>query len=172
MEKSILTGKVWKFGDNVSTDIIYPSKYFPVDLSDPYKIATHAMAGEEIDFSKKIAKGDIIVAGRNFGCGSSREQAAITLKYAGVGLIIAESFARIFFRNAINIGLPLIRCKGIFSQVMTGDRVQVNLNTGEIKNLRTGNVLRGESLPPFLLEIIKDGGLIAHIKKTYTKTSS
>jgi len=171
MKEIILTGRVWKFGDNVSTDIIYPSKYFPFDLSDPYKIATHVMAGEDIHFSEKITKGDFIVAGRNFGCGSSREQATIALKYAGVGVVIAESFARIFFRNAINVGLPVIRCEGISSEVTTGDRIKVNLSTGEIKILRTGKVLMGEGLPAFLLDIMKNGGLVGHTKKISGKTA-
>jgi 3-isopropylmalate/(R)-2-methylmalate dehydratase small subunit len=164
MSAASIMGKAWKFGHNVSTDICYPTKYFPQDLTDPMKIASHAMAGADPDFSRKISKNDFIVAGRNFGCGSSRENAAIAIKYNGIAAILAESFARLFYRNAINVGLPVVKCPEIWTSVDTGDHLEVFLDNGTVRNVTKSIALKGEPLPPFILEIIADGGLISHTK--------
>ncbi|MEM2342217.1 MAG: 3-isopropylmalate dehydratase small subunit [Candidatus Bathyarchaeia archaeon] len=156
-------GKAIKYGDNINTDIIIPSKY--LTSLDPNELAKHAMESIDPDFPKKAREGVIIVAGRNFGCGSSREQAPIALKYAGVKCIIAESFARIFYRNAINIGLPVLEAPNVSEFVKDGDMLTVMLNEGEIINETTGKIIRADKLPDFILEIIRDGGLIEHLIK-------
>jgi len=156
-----IRGRVWVFGDNIDTDVIIPGRYLV--LSDPEELAKHVMEGVDPDFSKKVKKGDIIVAGRNFGCGSSREHAVIALKYAGISAIIAESFARIFFRNAINLGLPVIICPGIRGLVKNGDEVEIDLVKGKIK-LPGAKELSFEPLPPEIMDIIRAGGLINYLK--------
>lgn len=156
-------GKAIKYGDNINTDIIIPSKY--LTSLDPQEWARHAMEGIDPDFPRKAKDGAIIVAGRNFGCGSSREQAPQALKYAGVRCIVAESFARIFFRNAINIGLPVIDAPGITGKVNDNDMIVVELDEGRIINESSGEVILANKLPTFILEIIKDGGLIEHLIK-------
>jgi len=159
----IIKGKATVYGDNINTDVIIPGKY--LTILDPDELARHAMESLDPQFYEKAKKGIILVAGKNFGCGSSREQAPIALKHSGVKCIIAESFARIFFRNAINIGLPIIECPEIRSFVMDGDGLTVNLQKGEIKNETTGKTLSAKPLPKFLLDIIRDGGLIRHLKR-------
>ncbi|AKB51729.1 Coenzyme B synthesis from 2-oxoglutarate: steps 4, 7, 8, 11, and 12 (small subunit) [Methanosarcina barkeri str. Wiesmoor] len=156
---SLIIGRVWKFGDNVNTDEIIPGKY--LRSKDVQIFAAHAMEGINPEFTKKFRFGDIIVAGTNFGCGSSREQAPLALKYAGVSCVIAKSFARIFFRNAINIGLPLIE---VDIECQEGDKVKVDLAKGEVIISEKGT-FKGNKLPDFLLEILNDGGLVAHRKK-------
>jgi 3-isopropylmalate/(R)-2-methylmalate dehydratase small subunit len=158
-----IKGKVWIFGKNIDTDVIIPARY--LNTSDPEELAKHCMEDADPDFSKKIKPGDIIVAGKNFGCGSSREHAPIALKAAGIGCIIAPSFARIFYRNAFNMGLPIFECDGILSGIRQGDEVEVNADTGEIRDLTTGDVFRAQPIPPFMQELISDGGLIPHVLK-------
>jgi len=156
-------GKAVTFGDDVNTDVIIPSKY--LTTLNPEDLAKHAMEGLDPDFVKKSQSGVIIVAGKNFGCGSSREQAPIALKYAGVKCVLAESFARIFYRNAINIGLPVLECPGISGNVDPGDRLSVDLVEGKVVNLSKNRSFQALRLPSFILEIINDGGLIENLKK-------
>ncbi|MCS7120096.1 MAG: 3-isopropylmalate dehydratase small subunit [Nitrososphaerota archaeon] len=151
------------YGDNVNTDLIIPSKY--LTTLDPMELASHAMEGLDRDFAKKAEKGVILVAGRNFGCGSSREQAPIALKYAGVRCVIADSFARIFYRNAINIGLPVLECQGISGHIDDGDILEVYLEDGRIINRSKNETFTAIPLPDFILQILSDGGLIEHLKK-------
>ena len=160
-------GKAVKFGDNVDTDVILPGKYLV--LMDPKDLAKHALEGLDPTFAEKARKGVIVIGGKNFGCGSSREQAPLALKYAGVRCVLAESFARIFFRNAINIGLPVIECKGISTAVENGDELSVDFEKGEIRNVTKGRTLRGTKLPPFILEILSDGGLTENLRRRLGK---
>ena len=162
-----VSGLAIKFGNNVDTDVILPGKYLV--LISPMDLAKHAMEGIDPSFPEKAKKGVVMVTGRNFGCGSSREQAPLALKYAGVKCVVAESFARIFFRNAINIGLPVIECKGISAAVEAGDEVAVNFDSGQISNLSKGTTLRGVKLPPFIQQILADGGLIENLQKRLKK---
>ena len=157
-----LSGKVWKFGDDVNTDLIIPGKY--LELTDPREMARHAMEGADPTFAERFSPGDIIVGGRNFGCGSSREHAPLALKYAGAGAVIAESYARIFFRNAINIGLPALVCPGITEGADDGDTLEVDTAGGVIENRTTERTLRFTSLPGFMVEILNEGGLVAYIR--------
>nr|MDO8062887.1 3-isopropylmalate dehydratase small subunit [Candidatus Freyrarchaeum guaymaensis] len=156
-------GRAWKFGDNIDTDVVIPGRY--LTLRDPDEMASHAMEVVRPDFAGNVKPGDVVVAGKNFGCGSSREEAPFVLKRLGVGAIIAESFARIFFRNAINLGLPVIECKGVSEKVGEGDEVEVDLESGKVRNLTTGVELQGTVLPDFLMEIIRSGGAIEALKK-------
>jgi methanogen homoaconitase small subunit len=160
MNKNITTisGWVWKFKDNIDTDVIIPGKY--LRTTDMSVFASHVLEGVDPGFSKKVKKGDIIVAGKNFGCGSSREQAPLALKHAGVACIVAESFARIFFRNAINVGLPIIEAK---IECEEGEIVDIDLENGIIKTKNASYT--GTKLPDFLREILADGGLVEHHKK-------
>lgn len=162
-----VSGNAVKFGDNVDTDVILPGKYLP--LIDPQELGQHAMEGLDQAFTKKAKDGVILVAGKNFGCGSSREQAPIALKYAGVKCVLAESFARIFYRNAINIGLPVVQCKNVSDKVEEGDELLVDLKTGTVKNESKGITLSATQLPPFILEILSDGGLIENLRKRMKK---
>jgi 3-isopropylmalate/(R)-2-methylmalate dehydratase small subunit len=159
-----IKGKVWKFGEDINTDVIIPARY--LNTSDPAELAKHCMEDADPDFSKKIKPGDIIVAGKNFGCGSSREHAPIALKAAGIGCVIAPSFARIFYRNAFNMGLPIFECDKRVSAIGEGDEVEVDADTGEIRDLTTGDVFRAQPIPPFMQELISDGGLIPHVLKS------
>jgi 3-isopropylmalate dehydratase small subunit len=151
-----LKGRAWKFGDNVDTDTIIPGKY--LHLTNIKEAASHAMEGLDPSFTSKIEKGDMIVAGRNFGCGSSREMAAAVLKELGIGAVIAVSFARIFFRNAINLGLPAIECPDT-KEIMERDLIEVDLTSGEIVGERF-NIIKTSRLPEFMLEILRSGGLV------------
>jgi methanogen homoaconitase small subunit len=165
MENPIV-GRVWKFGNDIDTDVIIPGKY--LRTKDMQVFAAHAMEGIDPEFAKKVTPGDIIVAGTNFGCGSSREQAPLALKHAGVACIVARSFARIFFRNAINIGLPLLEADVDCEE---GDEVEIDLLKGEIKVLGNGT-FKGNRLPDFLLEILTAGGLVAHRRNIQMKEKS
>lgn len=156
-------GKAVIFGDNVNTDVIIPSKY--LTLLDPDELAKHAMEGLDPTFPAKAREGAVIVAGKNFGCGSSREQAPIALKHAGVKCVVAQSFARIFYRNAINIGLPAIECASLLEKTSEGDQLRIDLATGEITNLTKNMRFQASKLPDFVLEIISAGGLIEHLKR-------
>ncbi len=160
-------GKAIKFGDNIDTDVILPGKW--LSLIDPKELAKHAMEGLDPRFPEKAAQGVIIVGAKNFGCGSSREQAPIALKNAGVQCVLAESFARIFFRNSINIGLPVLEVKGISAAVSDGDELSVDLETGQIQNLTQNKTLQGNKLPPFIMKILSDGGLIINLRKRMNK---
>jgi 3-isopropylmalate/(R)-2-methylmalate dehydratase small subunit len=162
-----VTGKAVKFGDNVNTDVILPGKYLV--LIDPKELAKHAMEGLDPTFPEKAKKGVIVVGGKNFGCGSSREQAPLALKYAGVRCVLAESFARIFFRNAINIGLPVSEHKGISAAVDNGDEVTVDFEAGTIQNVSKGKSFQVAKLPPFILEILADGGLTENLRRRLNK---
>ena len=156
-------GKAIKFGDNVDTDVILPGQYLV--LIDPMELAKHAMEGLDSTFTGKIQDGAIIVAGRNFGCGSSREQAPLALRYAGVKCVLAESFARIFYRNAITIGLPVLECPEISSKVKEGDELVVDLRAGKVENKSKNLALQATQLPEFIMEILDDGGLIEHLRR-------
>lgn len=157
------SGSVFKYGDNVDTDVIIPARY--LNITDGYELAKHCMEDIDKDFVSKVKKGDIIVANKNFGCGSSREHAPLVIKCAGVSCVIAETFARIFYRNAINIGLPIIECPEAAGAIQAGDHVSVNFDTGIITNESTGESYQGEAFPPFMQEIISAGGLFPYINK-------
>jgi len=154
-------GIVFKYGDNVDTDVIIPARY--LNSSDPAELATHCMEDIDKDFIKNVKKGDIIVADKNFGCGSSREHAPIAIKAAGVSCVIAETFARIFYRNAINIGLPIIECPEASKGIEAGDEVEVNFDTGIITNLTKGTSFKGQAFPEFMQKIIAAEGLVNYI---------
>ena len=162
MRVTVIRGRARKFGDDVNTDLIQPGKY--LELTDPVEMARHAMEGADPEFVKKTKPGDLIVGGRNFGCGSSRENAPIALKYAGIGAVVAESFARIFYRNAINIGLTALECQGISEAVREGDILEVDLSSGVIRNLNSNVALKFAPMPAFMLEIFKAGGLVEYLK--------
>ena len=158
-----IRGRVWKFGDGVNTDLILPGRY--LDLTDPEEMARHVMEGLDQDFPTKVRRGDIIVAGRGFGSGSSREHAALALKHAGVSAVIAESIARIFYRNAINVGLPAIECPGITEIVEEGETLEIDLERGVVINPGRGLKLDFRPLPEFLRNILKAGGLAPYIRR-------
>ncbi len=157
-------GKVWKFGDNIDTDAIIPARY--LTTSDPAQLAAHCMEDADPDFVKKIKKGDIIVARDNFGCGSSREHAPIAIKEAGISCIVARSFARIFYRNAFNMGLPIFESADLWDAVANGDEIEVDGDKGVITILnRKAGPIATNPIPPFMQQLIKDGGLMKHISK-------
>ncbi|MCS7233002.1 MAG: 3-isopropylmalate dehydratase small subunit [Synergistetes bacterium] len=160
-------GRVWKYGDDINTDVIFPGKYTYV-VSDPLEMAKHALEDLDPSFAKEVKSGDIIVAGKNFGCGSSREQAATCLKVLGVGAVIAKSFARIFYRNAINQGLPVIQCPEIFDAVEKGEEIEVDFKESKIFT-PDGRVFNFPPFPDFVRGILEDGGLIPHIKRRIGK---
>ncbi|OGO05706.1 MAG: 3-isopropylmalate dehydratase small subunit [Chloroflexi bacterium RBG_13_56_8b] len=163
----MLKGKVHKYGANVDTDAIIPARY--LNISDPDELAKHCMEDMDADFLKKVEPGDIIMATTNFGCGSSREHAPLAIKAAGVSCIIASSFARIFFRNAINIGLPLLESDEAVANTEDGDTLEVDLAKGRIKNLTRELEFKAEPYPDFMAELIADGGLIEHTKKRISR---
>ena len=156
-------GTVFKYGDNVDTDVIIPARY--LNSSDPKELAEHCMEDIDKDFVNKVKEGDIMVATKNFGCGSSREHAPIAIKAAGVSCVIAETFARIFYRNAINIGLPIIECAEAAREIAAGDEVEVDFDTGVITDKTTGKVYQGQAFPEFMQKIIDCGGLVNYIVK-------
>lgn len=159
-----IEGDVWKFGDDISTDLIISGKYKFKTL-DMSKLSEHAMEGADPDFSEKVNEGDIIVAGENFGCGSSREQAPLVLKELGIGAIISKFFARIFFRNAINVGIPVIEHEEIPEKTEDGDELKIDLDEGKVTNLTSGETFETDPLPDFLLQVLEDGGLVEQYKK-------
>lgn len=164
MEK-VMEGKAWKFGNNIDTDQIYPGIY--VELTEMEDIKKHALSGSaEPKFADEVQPGDIVVAGTNFGCGSSREHAAMTLKGAGVGAVLAESFGRIFFRNAINLGLPVIVCPGISKCAQKGDEIRIDIETGEVTDVTRGKVLKTTPFSPYVLNILESGGIKNMIRKS------
>ena len=154
-------GTVHKYGDNVDTDVIIPARY--LNSSDPAELAKNCMEDIDKDFVKRVKPGDIIVANKNFGCGSSREHAPIAIKASGISCVIAETFARIFYRNAINIGLPIIECPEAAKEIEAGDEVEIDFDTGMIYDKTKGTEYKGQAFPPFMQEIISSGGLIARI---------
>ena len=155
------SGTVFKYGDNVDTDVIIPARY--LNSSDPKELATHCMEDIDKEFVNKVKKGDIIVAEKNFGCGSSREHAPLAIKAAEVSCVIAETFARIFYRNAINIGLPIIECPEASKGIEAGDAVEVDFDTGIITNKTKGTTFKGQAFPEFMQKIIKAEGLVNYI---------
>jgi len=157
-------GRAWKFGDDVNTDLIIAGKY-KYDTLDMREMAKHAFEALRPDFAEKVREGDIIVAGKNFGCGSSREQAPLVLKALGIKVVVAESFARIFYRNAINSGMLALECKGISKAVKEGDVLRIDLEKGTVENTRSGESLKFKPLPKLVFEIFKEGGLVPYVKK-------
>lgn len=153
-----LTGKVWKYGDNIDTDAIIPARY--LNMSTAEELAQHCMEDIDTTFASGVQKGDIIVGGNNFGCGSSREHAPLAIKGAGVSCVVAQSFARIFYRNAINIGLPILACPEAVADIQSGDQLTVDLEAGLITNTRSGHVFKTSPFPSFIMEIIEAGGLV------------
>lgn len=156
-------GKVWRYGDNIDTDVIIPARY--LNSFDPKELASHCMVDIDESFAQNVVAGDIMVGGKNFGCGSSREHAPIAIKASGVPVVIASSFARIFYRNSINTGLPLLEIGDDVEKIHANDELRVNIATGTIENLTTGDVFHAVALPGFVQEIAKAGGLINYIKK-------
>ncbi|MBW8381242.1 MAG: 3-isopropylmalate dehydratase small subunit [Youngiibacter sp.] len=154
-------GKVFKYGDNVDTDVIIPARY--LNTSDARELAAHCMEDIDAEFGNKVENGDIIVADKNFGCGSSREHAPLAIKTAGVSCVIAKTFARIFYRNSINIGLPILECVEAAEKIKGGDVVEVNFDTGVITNVTRGESYQGQAFPEFMQEIIKADGLVNYI---------
>lgn len=166
MEEKI-RGLAWHFGDNIDTDQIIPARY--CNTYDPGKLADHAMEGADPEFAARVALGDIIVAGRNFGCGSSREVAPIAIKAAGIGAVIADSFARLFYRNAVNIGLFIMVCPAASESIETGEELVIDPMTGIVHSLTTGRAYRCESFPPFIEEIVQAGGMVNYVKKQFAR---
>lgn len=158
----MIKGKAWKYGDDINTDVIFPGRYLA--LTDPNEMAKHAMEDLDSEFVNKVREGDIVVAGRFFGCGSSREQAVTCLKYVGVSAVVAESFARLFFRNAVNLGMPVVQLPNT-EKIENGHVLEMDLKSGELKIVDTGDILHFKPLPEFILKIIVDGGLIPNLKK-------
>jgi 3-isopropylmalate dehydratase small subunit len=159
-----LKGNAWKFGKDIDTDAIIPARY--LNTSDPKELAAHCMEDSKIpDFMAKMKKGDIIVADKNFGCGSSREHAPIAIKEAGVSCVIAKTYARIFYRNSFNMGLPIFECPEAVDGIKLGDQLEVNAETGEITNVTKGKTYQANPIPPFMQELIAAGGLMAWVKK-------
>ncbi len=156
-------GKVWKFGSDIDTDAIIPARY--LNLVDPVELGKHAMEEERPEFVKEVKAGDILVAGKNFGCGSSREHAPLALKVSGISCIIAKSFARIFYRNGFNQGVPLLESAEAAEAIQEGDQVRVDLKTGEIEDLTQEKKFHAKPIPSFMQELIDDGGLVSHLRK-------
>jgi len=162
-----LEGRVWKFGSDIDTDAIIPARY--LNQSDPKELAKHVMEDERPEFLREVKKGDILLAEKNFGCGSSREHAPVALKAAGISCIIAKSFARIFYRNGLNLGLPLLESSEASKEIKEGDRVRVNLTSGEIFDLTQKKKFSAKPIPAFMQDLLRDGGLIRHLRKQKSK---
>ncbi len=160
-------GKAFRYGDNVDTDVIIPARY--LNTSDAKELASHCMEDIDQEFVKKVEEGDIMVANKNFGCGSSREHAPLAIKTAGISCVIASSFARIFYRNSINIGLPILECPEAVEGIKAGDIVDIDFSTGEICNQTTGKCFQAEPFPPFIQEMIANDGLVNYLKKEMAK---
>lgn len=163
-----LRGKAWVFGNNVNTDLIFPKMWFRPTY-EPGEMASHLMSGVDEELPKKIASGDFIVGGVNFGCGSSREEAAGSMKEAGVGAVIADSFGRLFTRNCINAGLPVLSLSGISQHIATGDELEINLDAATLRNLRNGYNTQLPRMAPESLELIRDGGIVAYTQRILAK---
>ena len=158
-----LKGQVWKYGDNVDTDVIIPARY--LNVSTPEELARHCMEDIDPSFAGAVQSGDVIVAGENFGCGSSREHAPLAIKSAGVSCVVARNFARIFYRNAINIGLPIMECPAAVDGAEKGHQLEIDLEAGQVHNLTTGQVYQAEPYPPFMMQIIDAGGLVPYTRR-------
>lgn len=163
MSDIAMKGKAWRFGDDVDTDAIIPARY--LNTSDPDELATHCMEDADPDFASRVSPGDVIVGGKNFGCGSSREHAPIAIKAAGVSCVIASSFARIFYRNAFNMGLPIFESAAASASISTGDELEVKAAEGVILNLTKEQEYTFEPFPPFMVDLIQEGGLIPYLLK-------
>lgn len=157
-----ITGNVWKFGDDIDTDLIIPARY--LNTSEPAELAKHCMEDADPTFAGKVMEGDIIAGGKNFGCGSSREHAPIAIKAAGVACVVARSFARIFYRNAFNMGLAILECEDA-DRFKTGDKLSVDFDAGEIVRMETGETFSTRPIPPFMQELVNSGGLMAQVRK-------
>ena len=160
---AVLEGKVWRYGDNIDTDVIIPARY--LNTFDPKELAKHCMVDIDPTFAETVTAGDIMVGGKNFGCGSSREHAPVAIKASGVPVVIAASFARIFYRNGINVGLPLLEIGSDVEKIHAGDRLRIDISTGKIENLTTGDTFQAPPLPGFIQDIAKAGGLINYVKQ-------
>ncbi len=156
-------GTAWKFGDDVDTDAIIPARY--LNTSDPASLAKHCMEDADPEFVNKVKRGDLIVAGKNFGCGSSREHAPVSIKAAGVSCVIAHSFARIFYRNSFNMGLPILECPEAADAIQTGDDIEVDLDTGIIINHSRNQTYRAQQMPPFMQKLLQAGGLMPYVRE-------
>jgi 3-isopropylmalate/(R)-2-methylmalate dehydratase small subunit len=156
-------GRVWKYGDNVDTDAIIPARY--LNVSAPEELAKHCMEDLDSSFVEGVQAGDVIVAGENFGCGSSREHAPLAIKASGIRCVVARSFARIFYRNSINVGLPILESEAAADEVKAGQRLEIDLEAGLIRNLSTGKSYEAEPYPPFMMEIIHAGGLVPYTRQ-------
>ncbi|MDH5755330.1 MAG: 3-isopropylmalate dehydratase small subunit [Nitrospinota bacterium] len=165
-----LTGKAWKFGDNVDTDVIIPARY--LNTSDPAELAKHCMEDADTSFAGAVSQGDIIVGGANFGCGSSREHAPIAIKAAGVSCVVAEYFARIFYRNAFNMGLPIIECPEAAREAAPGDILEVDPMEGTIVNKTQGKSYKATPIPPFMMELVNAGGLMSYTVQQLAQANS
>lgn len=159
---AVLEGKVWRYGDNIDTDVIIPARY--LNTFDPKELAKHCMVDIDPTFAENVKAGDIMVGGKNFGCGSSREHAPVAIKASGVPVVIAASFARIFYRNGINVGLPLLEIGDDVKKIHAGDQLRIDISTGKIENLTTGDIFQAPPLPGFIQDIAKAGGLINYVK--------
>lgn len=159
----ILQGKAWKFGNDVDTDAIIPARY--LNTIDPGELASHCMEDADPEFAGKVKPGEIIAAGKNFGCGSSREHAPIAIKASGVSCVIAHSFARIFYRNAFNMGLPILECPEAAARIETGDALEVDLDSGSIVNHTKNESYRAQAIPPFMQKLIEAGGLMEYVRE-------
>lgn len=159
----IFRGHIWKFGDDVDTDVIIPVTF--CGTNDAEELGRHCMAGIDPAFPGKVNRGDIVVAGRNFGCGSSREPAPISIRAAGISCIVAKSFARIFYRNSFNIGLPLFECTDLADEAAAGDLLEVEPDTGELRDVTLGKVFMAKPIPPFMQDLLRSGGLMSHVAK-------
>lgn len=159
---AVLEGKVWRYGDNIDTDVIIPARY--LNTFDPKELAKHCMVDIDATFAENVKAGDIMVGGKNFGCGSSREHAPVAIKESGVPVVIAASFARIFYRNGINVGLPLLEIGDDVEKIHAGDQLRIDISTGKIENLTTGDIFQAPPLPGFIQDIAKAGGLINYVK--------
>ena len=158
-----INGHVWKYGDNVDTDAIIPARY--LNTSSEKELASHCMEDIDTSFAREVEKGDLIVAGKNFGCGSSREHAPVAIKASGVACVVAETFARIFYRNAINIGLPILECPQAAQAAQAGDKLEIDLAAGTIVNGRTGETYKATQYPKFMLDLIAAGGLVEYTRR-------
>ena len=157
------TGKVWKYGDNVDTDVIIPARY--LNVSTPEELARHCMEDLDPGFAGAVGPGDVIVAGENFGCGSSREHAPLAIKGAGVSCVVARNLARNFFRNAINVGLPILECPEAVAGAESGHELEIDLEAGQVRNLTTNQVYQAASYPPFMMALISAGGLVPYTRR-------
>jgi 3-isopropylmalate dehydratase small subunit len=165
-----IRGQTWKFGDDIDTDAIIPARY--LSTSDPDALALHCMEDADPDFVKKMKPGDLIAAGKNFGCGSSREHAPLAIKAAGISCVIAHSFARIFYRNAFNMGLPILECPDAAEAIETGDDLEVDLNEGLIVNHSRQQTYQAQPVPPFMQKLLQAGGLMAYVKEQMASSSA